>query len=145
MWHIIEKKSNRQIVINDTSRGYYQSRTAVIRALKTSRVLVDLGLCWNDILLVDHWGQSMKDRMSVDVVVDRYALRHREGWYWINPGSQRIWYPSAASLDGAWLQGETWLRQIEDRARHTNPGRAGFQLVKGGESGDVTVYLCRYQ
>ena len=145
MWHIVNRKTDQQISINDTSKGFYQSRASVIRALKTSGVLADLGLCWNDVELRDHWGASMKDRASVAILENKFALRHTEKWYWVNPGSKRIWYPSANSLDGAWLQGETWLRQIEDRARYLNPGKAGFQLVKGLDNGDVTVYLCRYQ
>ena len=145
MWHIINKQNNRPIVINDTSRGFYQSRAAVIRALKTSGVLTDLGLCWNDVQLRDHWGRSMRDRASTAILVDRFSLRHKEGWFWVYPNTERIWYSSAAALDGAWAQGERILARIESRAVYENPGRAGFQLVKGGPNGDVTVYLCRYQ
>ena len=145
MWHIVNRQTDKQIVINDTCRGFYQSRASVVRALKTSRVLADLGLCWNDVILRDHWGQSMEDRASVAILANRFALRHTENWYWVNPGSKRIWYRSASVLDGAWKQGELWLRQIEGRSGYVNPGRAGFQLVKGLDNGDVTVYLCRYQ
>ena len=145
MWHIVEKKTGKPILINDTCRGFYQSRASVVRALKTSGALVDLGICWKDVELRDHWGRTMEDRASVAILANRFALRHKEGWYWVYPNTNRIWYPSANSLDGAWKQGEFLLWQIEKRAPYLNPGKAGFQLVKGLDNNDVTIYLCRYQ
>ena len=145
MWHIIHRETDKPILINGTCKGFYQSRAAVIRALKTSGALTDLGLCWKDVQLRDHWGRSIEDRTSVAILENQFSLRHKEGWYWVYPNSKRIWYPTANSLDGAWAQGEQILARIEGRARYLNPGKAGFQLVKGQKHDDVTVYLCRYQ
>jgi len=144
MWRMIHKETGKVILVNDTTKGFYQSRAAVVRAVKTSGVLRDLGLTWSQIDLVDHWGRTMAERSSVAVVEGQYALRHREGWYWVNPGSGKVWYHTTQVLDTVWNTSEIWLRQMEDRARYTDLGKAGFQLVQGLPNGEVKVYPCRY-
>lgn len=141
MWRIVHKETGKVIKIN---KGFYQSRAVVIRALKTSRVLTELGLVWADVHLVDYWGRTMDELTSVAVSEGLYALRHREGWYWQQPRSQKVWYSSAAALDRAWAVNEKHARQIEDRKPFADPGKQGFQLVQGLADGEVKVYPCRY-
>lgn len=143
-WRIIHKATGKQITVNDTSTGIYQSRAAVIRACKVSRVLPDLGLTWADIDLCDHLGQTMEARANVDVVPGKYALRHKEGWYWMHPGSRKIWYSAPRAIDNAWPEIERWMAQIERRKVFRGPGQLGFQLVQGLEDGSVKVYPHRY-
>jgi len=144
MWRMIHKETGKVILVNGTTKGHYQTRAAVVRAVKTSGVLRDLGLTWGQIDLVDHWGRTMAERTAVPVAEGQYALRHREGWYWCYPDSGRVWYATAQTLDNVWRTGETWTAQIENRPKAKHPGEQGFQLVKGLPDGEVKVYPCRY-
>lgn len=141
---MIEKSTGKQIRVNDTCKGFYQTRAAVVRAVKTSGILRDLGLTWGQIDLVDHWGRTMAERSAVDVQEGRYALQHKEGWFWAYPGSNRVWYKTSQAVDAAWKTGETLLRQMEGRKAYADPDRAGFQLVLGLPDGTLKVYPCRF-
>jgi len=138
---MIHKETGKQLRTNDTSTGIYRNEARVVQALKTSGLLRDLGLTWADIELVDYWGRKMADLRAVPVAEGLFALRHREGWYWQQPYSKRIWYATGASLEGAWRVNERHARHIENRRAYTTPDKQGFSMVQGLPDGEVKVVV----
>jgi len=138
---MIHKETGKQLRTNDTSTGLYRDETRVIQALKTSGLLRDLGLRWDDIELVDYWGRKMVDLRAVAAQEGRYALRHREGWYWQHPHSKRIWYAQRGPLEIAWRVNETHARQLEGRAAYRTPDKQGLEMVRGLPDGQIQVVV----
>jgi len=114
----------------------YQSRDRAIVALKVSGMMAKQGLLWDDLELVNERGHTMSEMTAWPVTEGCYALRHREGWYWMNCYTKRVWYKTLQALDRAWTGCEAEAPIRESRKPRT-VARSGFMAIRGLASGEV--------
>lgn len=110
MWWLRFKEHKQVLIINErlgagdvlgkTVLGYH-NRAAAVTALKASGMLVKMGKQFKDLELVGRHGHTMAEMEQWDVE-EGFAMRHREGWYWMHPISHRVWYKTAAAVETAW-------------------------------------------
>lgn len=140
MWWIKVKKTGQILQLRTGKKTGYLNKGRAVTALKSSGIMYEEGLLWTDLELVNRWGKSMAEMMIVAPVPCCYALRHREGWYWMNPASsQKIWFRRPGDAERCWNVAERDYAAKEGRRRRENPGAAGFQMVHCEADGSVVV------
>jgi hypothetical protein len=138
MWWIKVKKTDQILQLRSRGKYGYYSRSRAVTALKSSGILHEEGLLFSDLELVNRLGMTMAE-MTIYPVEVGYALRHREGWYWIHPTSRRVWYGRPGDAEGRWRETEKKYALSEGRKARTRPDRAGFDMVQGVANGQTIV------
>jgi len=141
MWWLREKDSGGILVINkrvgvpdilgERILGYLDRAHAIV-ALKINQEHMD-----RDLELVNECGKTMEEMMAWPVQ-EGFALRHREGWYWMHPVSRRVWYRRAQNAEVAWKIWEFEWGHRDGRKPRT-PGRAKMEMVRGRADGSIEI------
>jgi len=138
MWWIRVKKTDQILQLRSRGTYGYYSRSRAITALKSSGIMHNEGLIWSDLELVNRLRMTMAEMLIFPVDVG-FALRHKEGWYWINPGSRRVWYGRPGDAERCWNVHERDYAYKEHRPNRMRPDRGGFQMVQGVANGETIV------
>jgi len=138
MWWIRVKKTDQILQLRSKGTHGYYSRGRAITALKSSGVMTAEGLVWSDLELVNRRRKSMNEMTLYPVEVG-YALRHKEGWYWMAPGSGKVWFGRPGDAERVWIMSERKYATAEHRTARTRPDKAGFDMVQGVANGGTIV------
>ena len=138
MYWIRVKKTDQILQLRARGTYGYYSRGRAITALKSSCVLADEGLLFSDVELVNRLRLSMAE-MTIYPVEVGYALRHKEGWYWINPSSRRVWFGRPGDAERCWNSTERKYAGSEKRPARMRPDKGGFEMVQGVANGGTIV------
>lgn len=150
MWWIKHKPTGNIVVINKrTGRAQlgaeyvlgYLTQSNAINAIKQHGLMQAEGWQWEDLELVNGLGYTMDEIRAYAVQEGRYALRHREGWYWMNPSTRRVWYAKPDRAETAFKLVEPAEASVQNRAIRRLAGKrnAGFFMVRGLADGQVEV------
>lgn len=149
MWWIRHKPSGEVLRINERHQGCpqlgrrfylgYQSLAYAVLAIKQHGLMQVKGWHWRDLELVNDLGLTMDEMKAVEVKAGGYALRHREGWYWMNLSTRRIWYAKPDRAEAAWTQEEAGDAAFQMRKVRKLTAKRRFDMVLGLAGGAVEV------
>ncbi len=112
----------------------YRDKERAVTALKISGALVDQGISFKALELVNQHGKTMAEMVTFGVEIG-YALRHKnEKWYWASH-TGRVWFRRAGDTEGAWRRDEKVLALQENRKKRRSAGQQKLIMVKGNADG----------
>ena len=138
MWWIKVKRTGEILRLRSKGTNGYYSRSRAITALKSSCFLHENGMVYSELELVNRLGLTIAE-MTIFPVDVGYAFRHVEGWYWINPSTQRVWFARPGDAERCWKMAESRYAVGEKRSPRVRPDKAGYDMVQGVANGGVIV------
>lgn len=138
MWWIKIKKSGQILQLRSRGKYGYFSRGRAITALKSSCFLHENGMVYSELELINRLGLTIEQMIAYPVEVG-YGLRHKEGWYWINPSTQRVWFGRPGDAERCWNMNERDYAYKENRRDRKRPDKGGFEMVQGVANGGTIV------